>query len=71
MFFEHVAAPPGTWTRCGQDAWARVITRGRGCRPNRESDRAVAAAGLTTDITRFRLPRPVWSAIPCVAGVAR
>jgi SAM-dependent methyltransferase len=70
VFLEHVAAPRGSWTRRLQRAlrlpWAVL---GDGCRPDRETLRAIETAGFArVDAQSFRVPLPVVS--PHVAGVA-
>ena len=70
VFVEHVAAPPGTALRRFQ-----TVLRGRwgwladGCRPDRETEAAIRAAGFATVETEaFRAPLGL--AAPHVAGVA-
>jgi ubiquinone/menaquinone biosynthesis C-methylase UbiE len=47
IFFEHVAAPPGTWSRRLQRAWAPYSRRfDAGCDPTRETWRPIEAAGF-------------------------
>lgn len=69
-FLEHVAAPPGTRTARWQHRVAplwRVV--GDGCRPDRDTEAAIVAAGFTIEsITRFRVAAPVVG--PHVAGIA-
>lgn len=68
VFAEHVAAPVGTWVRRGQNllaAWPR------GCRPNRETGKAIADAGFTVvDLHRFDMPGPFGVGIPQLVGAA-
>jgi ubiquinone/menaquinone biosynthesis C-methylase UbiE len=46
-FFEHVAAPPGSWSRRLQRAWAPYSRRfDAGCDPTRETWRPIAGAGF-------------------------
>lgn len=70
VFVEHVAAPPGTWTRRAQRL-LRPLWRlaGGGCRPDQETAALVAAAGFAeVHIEHFRAPLPVVG--PHIAGVA-
>jgi SAM-dependent methyltransferase len=47
VFFEHVAAPPGSWSRRLQRAWAPYSRRfDAGCDPTRETWRPIAGAGF-------------------------
>lgn len=47
VFFEHIAAPAGTWSRCLQRCWAPISRRiDAGCDPGRETGRAIQAAGF-------------------------
>lgn len=72
VFVEHVAAAPGSWTRRVQDLWAPLSGRWYGgCRPNRDSGRAIERAGFAAvHGVRFARPGPLRVAIPYVAGVA-
>lgn len=70
VFVEHVAAPQGTWRRRLQRAvrplWGLL---GEGCRPDRETWRAIELAGFSQVVCdHFRLPVPVVS--PHIAGWA-
>lgn len=70
VFLEHVAAEPGTATRRRQrlvrPVWSLLAD---GCRPDRETWRAIESAGFARlDYERFRLPLPI--AGPHIAGVA-
>ena len=70
LFVEHVAAPPGTALRALQRAlrrpWGWVAD---GCRPDRETEAAVRAAGFASVETEaFRAPLGL--AAPHVMGVA-
>lgn len=70
VFVEHVAAPRGTWRRAVQRAvrplWGVL---GDGCRPDRETWRAIELAGFAHVVCdHFRLPVPVVG--PHVAGWA-
>lgn len=48
VFFEHVAAPAGTWSRRLQQCWAPISRRiDAGCDPSRETWRAIQAAGFS------------------------
>lgn len=72
VFAEHVAAPPGTWVRRGQNAVAGAARLfGTPCRPNRETGPAITRAGFdVVDLHRFTLPGPFGAGIPNVAGAA-
>lgn len=69
-FIEHVAAPEGSWSRTLQHSikpiWRRL---GDGCRPDRETARAIERAGFA-DVAyeSFRAPLPVVA--PHVIGIA-
>lgn len=70
VFLEHVAAEPGTATRRRQrlvrPVWSLLAD---GCRPDRETWRAIESAGFShLAYERFRLPLPI--AGPHIAGVA-
>lgn len=70
VFLEHVAAEPGTATRRRQrlvrPVWSLLAD---GCRPDRETWRAIESAGFArVDYERFRLPLPI--AGPHIAGIA-
>jgi ubiquinone/menaquinone biosynthesis C-methylase UbiE len=70
VFLEHVAAPPGTWLRRLQ-RWLRPLIRflADGCRPDRETWRALEAAGFAPlRLEHFRVRVPIVS--PHIAGVA-
>lgn len=62
VFIEHVAAPPGTWTRSGQDLlcrpWRWLFD---GCHLNRDTGSYLEAAGFSSlDVKPFRvLPDPL------------
>lgn len=68
---EHVAAPRGTWHRRTQNGvqplWSFLAD---GCRPNRDTEAAIRAAGFAAvDLERVSLPYPI--AGPHIVGVAR
>lgn len=70
LFVEHVAAPEGTSLRHVQHAiqplWSVI---GDGCHPDRETGRAIEAAGFAhVEIARFDMPYPIVR--PHIAGVA-
>jgi ubiquinone/menaquinone biosynthesis C-methylase UbiE len=70
VFIEHVAAPQGTFRRRVQralrPAWSRF---GDGCQPDRETWRAIEAAGFShVQLEHFRAPLPVVTTH--IAGVA-
>ena len=70
VFIEHVAAPAGSVLRRLQSAlrvpWGWVAD---GCRPDRETEAAIRAAGFgAVEVERFRAPLGL--AAPHVAGVA-
>jgi ubiquinone/menaquinone biosynthesis C-methylase UbiE len=70
VFIEHVAAPQGSRTRRRQE-WIRPLWKaiGDGCQPDRETWRAIAAAGFQhVEIEHFRVPFPIVG--PHIAGVA-
>lgn len=70
VFIEHVAAPPGTWTRRCQ----RLVRKpwgvaGDGCQPDRETWREIEGAGFgSVDLHHFRVRAPIVG--PHVAGTA-
>lgn len=70
VFIEHVAAPPGSWTRRVQrlirPLWSLAAD---GCQPDRDTLAAIRAAGFgRVDAESFTVPVPVVG--PHVAGVA-
>ncbi len=70
IFLEHVAAPPGTWLRRLQ-RWLRPLSQflADGCCPDRETWRALEAAGFAPlCLEHFRVRIPIVS--PHIAGVA-
>ena len=72
LFIEHVAAPPGSGLRAVQHAikplWKPLAD---GCRPDRETGRAIAAAGFAdVQITRFRADLPLSPITPHILGTA-
>jgi len=71
-FFEHVAAPPRTWSRRLQRCVAPVTRRlDAGCDPGRETWRAIETAGFRAVHAR-RYSRRAAPGIyaPCLGGVA-
>lgn len=70
VFVEHVAAPAGSWLRRTQTAlrgpWGVLAD---GCRPDRETEAAIRAAGFAS-VTVERFRAPLGLAAPHVAGVA-
>lgn len=69
-FLEHVAAAPGTrtarWQRRLRPVWRVALG---GCRPDRDTEGAIRAAGFTlTALTRFEVPAAIVG--PHIAGVA-
>lgn len=70
VFFEHVAAAPGTWTYRWQRISAPATRRfDRGCDPSRPIDRAIESTFDTVDLSRFTAPGKL--ATPFIAGSAR
>lgn len=72
VFIEHVAGPPGTRTRRIQEAFTPILRRlPGGCRPNRETRRAIERAGFA-DLAdgSFELPTSFGIALPHIAGSA-
>jgi SAM-dependent methyltransferase len=70
VFIEHVAAPAGTWLRLLQRVvrWPQGVLAD-GCRPDRETWRAIEAAGFARVITcHDHLPVPVVG--PHIMGMA-
>ena len=72
VFFEHVAAPAGTWAHRLQRLSAPVSrVLDRGCDPSRRTERAIERAGFAeTRIDRFDGLRWWGVAIPLIAGTA-
>jgi SAM-dependent methyltransferase len=72
-FFEHVAAPRGTWSRRLQRCVAPVTRRiDAGCDPGRETWRAIRAAGFREVQARWYSRRALLGIYsPCVSGLAR
>ncbi|WP_112238151.1 class I SAM-dependent methyltransferase [Kribbella monticola] len=70
VFFEHVAAPPGTWTyRLQRLAAPFSRTFDKGCDPTRDIGTAIRSAGFATvDLDRYIRPGPLQ--VPFIAGVA-
>ncbi|HEX3814325.1 MAG TPA: class I SAM-dependent methyltransferase [Mycobacteriales bacterium] len=59
VFFEHVAAPAGTWSRRMQSGWAPISRRfDAGCDPTRETGKAIADAGFAAVRARRYSRRP-------------
>lgn len=73
VFFEHVAASPGTWTRRLQRVWAPFSRRfDRGCDPVRDTEAAIGRANLAfVEVRRFPLPAGLGLTVPFIAGYAR
>jgi SAM-dependent methyltransferase len=71
-FFEHVAAPRGTWSRRLQRCVAPVTRRlDAGCDPGRETWRAIRAAGFRQVHARCYSRRTLLGIYgPCLGGVA-
>ncbi len=70
VFVEHVAAPPGTWTRFMQRA-ARPVWRvcGDGCEPDRETWSSIRDGNFSRVLIKnFRVPYPIVG--PHIAGRA-
>lgn len=71
IFAEHVAAPRGTWTRCGQHLIALTAVRAGTCRPNRDTEVAIRGAGFAeVGLWHRTLPGPIGTRIPLIAGTA-
>ncbi|MGH8880486.1 MAG: methyltransferase domain-containing protein [Stackebrandtia sp.] len=72
VFFEHVAAPPGTRTHRWQRVWAPVSRRvDNGCDPARDIAAAIRSAGFArVALDTFRQPMPFGLAVPFIAGYA-
>ncbi|GIG68576.1 class I SAM-dependent methyltransferase [Phytomonospora endophytica] len=73
VFFEHVAAPRGTWTRRLQRAWAPFSRRfDRGCDPVRDTASAIERAEFAfVEFRRFAMPTGLGPTVPFIAGYAR
>lgn len=73
VFFEHVAAPPGTWTRRLQRVWAPFSRRfDRGCDPVRDTEAAIGRADFAlVELRRFLRPAGLGLTVPFIAGYAR
>lgn len=71
-FFEHVAAPRGTWSRRLQRCVAPLTRRlDAGCDPARETWRAIRAAGFREVHARWYSRRALLGIYsPCLGGVA-
>lgn len=72
VFLDHVAAPPGTWTRRLQRAWAPVSRLvDNGCDPARDTEAAIDAAGFArVELERFDEPSGFGLTVPCIVGRA-
>ncbi|GAA4587293.1 class I SAM-dependent methyltransferase [Planotetraspora phitsanulokensis] len=72
VFFEHVAAPSGTWARRSQRLWAGVSRLyGDGCDPGRETWKTIRSAGWTDlDLRWFTSGRRLAVYGPYIAGQA-
>jgi ubiquinone/menaquinone biosynthesis C-methylase UbiE len=72
LFFEHVAAPSGTWARRSQRVWAGVSRLcGDGCDPSRETWKAIDRAGWEdVDLRWFASGRRLAVHGPYIAGQA-
>lgn len=73
VFLEHVAAPPGTWSRFAQRAVAPASRWfDGGCDPARDTGLAIAAAGFEhVEAEEFQLRGPLGVTIPHLSGWAR
>lgn len=71
-FFEHVAAPRGTWSRRLQRCVAPLTRRlDAGCDPARDTGRAIGAAGFREVQARWYSRRAALGIYgPCLGGVA-
>lgn len=66
VFTEHVIAPRRTWVRFAQNVLGLLPTR---CRPNRDTEKAIADAGFTlVDLHRFDRPGPWDVGVPHITG---
>jgi ubiquinone/menaquinone biosynthesis C-methylase UbiE len=72
VFFEHVAAPAGTWSRRLQRCWAVLSRRlDAGCDPGRDTWRSIEAAGFREVRARWYARRSCFGIYsPFLAGVA-
>lgn len=72
VFFEHVGARRGSFTRFLQWAWAPFSRRfDRGCDPVRDTEAAIFGAGFArVELRRFVLPVGLGLAVPFIAGYA-
>ncbi|GAA1284620.1 hypothetical protein Psi02_33310 [Planotetraspora silvatica] len=72
LFFEHVAAPSGTWARRSQRIWAGVSWLcGDGCDPGRETWKTIRRAGWDDiDLRWFASGRRLAVHGPYIAGQA-
>ncbi|HEY1178227.1 MAG TPA: methyltransferase domain-containing protein [Phytomonospora sp.] len=73
VFFEHVAAAPGSWTRRLQRMWAPFSRRfDRGCDPVRDTAAAIGRADFAfVELRRFAMPTGLGPTVPFIAGYAR
>lgn len=71
VFFEHIAAPPGTLRRLGQRFAQGITRRRRGeCDPARDTLDAIRAAFERVDVTEYSVRGSLGIAVPHVAGNA-
>jgi SAM-dependent methyltransferase len=72
LFFEHVAAPSGTWARRSQRVWAGISRLcGDGCDPSRETWKTIRRAGWAdVDLRWFASGRRLAVHGPYIAGQA-
>ncbi|WP_269430946.1 class I SAM-dependent methyltransferase [Microbacterium mangrovi] len=72
VFFEHVVAPAGTWTRVLQRTYAplsRIIDAG--CDPARDTETAIRDAGFqTVDVRSELAPGILGTVDPLIQGIA-
>lgn len=72
LFAEHVAAPPGSWTRRAQHLMAMTRLRAGRCRPNRDTEAVIRSAGFAdVSVGHGTLPGPLGTRIPQIVGSAR
>jgi ubiquinone/menaquinone biosynthesis C-methylase UbiE len=72
VFFEHVGAPPKTWTRFLQSAYAPLSRRiDDGCDPTRDTAARIRAAGFrSVDLRDDFAPGILGTVDPLIQGVA-